>query len=143
MVSDFGSELAVADWIDSVDSIAEDGDSLARAGERAPMTRCIDTERETTGDGEACSGVNDALELLSWLFLGRAEPPCRAACDPDGNGELELADFQKASPLFDEGVMEITLESAVAARDVPGGTAPDRVRQAIVEAKQLLADAGA
>ena len=59
-----------------------------------------------------------------------------------GFGELELSDFQKASPLFDEGVMEITLESAVAARDVPGGTAPDRVRQAIVEAKQLLADAG-
>ena len=60
-----------------------------------------------------------------------------------GLGELSLSDFQKASPLFDEGVMEITLESAVAARNVPGGTAPDRVRQAIVEAKQLLADAGA
>ena len=44
------------------------------------------------GDGTPCSGVNDALELLSWLFLGRSEPPCLAACDPDGNGELELAD---------------------------------------------------
>ena len=43
-------------------------------------------------DGNACSGVNDALELLSWLFLGRTEPPCLAACDPDGNGTLELAD---------------------------------------------------
>ena len=44
------------------------------------------------GDGDACSGVNDALTLLSWLFLGRTTPPCLAACDPDGNGELELAD---------------------------------------------------
>ena len=44
------------------------------------------------GDGNPCSGVNDALELLSWLFLGRAAPPCRAACDADGNNELELAD---------------------------------------------------
>ena len=44
------------------------------------------------GDGDACSGVSDALELLSWLFLGRTEPPCLAACDPDGNGTLELAD---------------------------------------------------
>ena len=43
-------------------------------------------------DGSACNGVNDALDLLSWLFLGRAAPPCRAACDADGNGELELAD---------------------------------------------------
>ena len=60
-----------------------------------------------------------------------------------GFGELSLSDFQKASSLFDKGVMEITLESAVAARNVPGGTAPDRVRQAIEEAKGLLADAGA
>jgi hypothetical protein len=43
-------------------------------------------------DGETCSGVQDALFLLNWLFLGRAEPPCRSACDPDGNGALELAD---------------------------------------------------
>ena len=44
------------------------------------------------GDGNACSGVGDALELLSWLFLGNAELSCRAACDPNGDGELELAD---------------------------------------------------
>ncbi|NQW20394.1 MAG: argininosuccinate lyase [Chloroflexi bacterium] len=59
-----------------------------------------------------------------------------------GFSELELSDFQKASSLFDEGVMKITLDSAVAARDVPGGTAPNRVREAIKEAKQLIADAG-
>jgi argininosuccinate lyase len=58
-----------------------------------------------------------------------------------GFGELELEDFQAASTLFDEGVLEITLESAVAARDVAGGTAPDRVRAAIAEAKRLLAEA--
>lgn len=44
------------------------------------------------GDTEACSGVNDALVLLNWLFLGAAEPPCRMACDADGSGELELTD---------------------------------------------------
>ena len=44
------------------------------------------------GDGDPCSGVNDALQLLGWLFLGDAEPPCRAACDPDKSGELDLAD---------------------------------------------------
>ncbi len=57
-----------------------------------------------------------------------------------GFGELTLDDFQAASDLFDDGVLEITLESAVAARDVPGGTAPDRVRAAIAEAKQMLAE---
>lgn len=58
-----------------------------------------------------------------------------------GFGELELSDFQRASDLFDDGVMDITLDSAVAARNVPGGTAPDRVRAAIEEAKQMLAQA--
>jgi argininosuccinate lyase len=62
--------------------------------------------------------------------------------DGVGFGELSLGDFQKASSLFDKGVMEITLDSAVAARNVPGGTAPNRVREAIAEAKQLLKDAG-
>ncbi|MDP7486183.1 MAG: argininosuccinate lyase [Dehalococcoidia bacterium] len=61
--------------------------------------------------------------------------------DGIGFGELSLSDFQKASDLFDEGVMEITLDSAVAARNVPGGTAPERVRAAITEAKQMLAEA--
>lgn len=64
-------------------------------------------------------------------------------CIADGIGfsELTLEDFQRASDLFDEGVMEITLESAVAARDVPGGTAPNQVREAIKEAKELLSGA--
>ncbi len=57
-----------------------------------------------------------------------------------GFSELTLEDFRSASKLFDEDVMEITLESAVAARDVPGGTAPNRVRAAIAEAKQMLAE---
>ena len=47
---------------------------------------------DCNGEGSPCSSVNDALELLNWLFLGRAEPPCLAACDADGSGELELAD---------------------------------------------------
>jgi argininosuccinate lyase len=55
-----------------------------------------------------------------------------------GFSELSLSDFQQASDLFDEGVMEITLDSAVAARNVPGGTAPESVRAAITEAKQML-----
>jgi len=64
-------------------------------------------------------------------------------CIADGIGfsELTLEDFQRASDLFDEGVLEITLESAVAARDVPGGTAPNQVREAIKEAKELLSGA--
>ena len=59
-----------------------------------------------------------------------------------GFGELTLCDFQTASELFDQGVMEITLESAVAARDIPGATAPVRIRTAIAEAKRMLDKSG-
>lgn len=44
------------------------------------------------GDGEACSGVNDALTMLSWIFLGGTPPPCVAACDANGTGNVDLTD---------------------------------------------------
>ena len=56
-----------------------------------------------------------------------------------GFSSLTISDFQAVSDLFEADVMEITLQSAVAARNIPGGTAPNRVREAIAEAKQMLA----
>ena len=44
------------------------------------------------GDGNACTGVNDALTLLNWLFQGSAAPGCVAACNTDGVGGIELTD---------------------------------------------------
>jgi len=74
-------------------------------------------------------------------YIAVSELSKQCIADGVGFGELTLEDFQRASDLFDEGVMEITLESAVAARDVPGGTAPNQVREAIKEAKELLSGA--
>lgn len=51
-----------------------------------------------------------------------------------GFGELTMEDFRTASDLFEDDVMQVTLESAVAARDVPGGTAPKRVMDAVQKA---------
>ncbi len=55
-----------------------------------------------------------------------------------GFGELTMDDFKSASELFDEDVLSVTLESAVAARDVPGGTAPNRVLDAVRNARARL-----
>jgi len=41
------------------------------------------------GDGSACSGVGDALSLLSWFFLGAQTPGCLAACNSNGDGALD------------------------------------------------------
>ena len=49
--------------------------------------------------------------------------------------ELSLAEYQAASDLFDEAVFDITVDSSIAARDVEGGTAFNRVREALEVAK--------
>jgi argininosuccinate lyase len=51
---------------------------------------------------------------------------------------LGLDEYRQFSDLFDEDVHQITLKSSVDARDVPGGTAPVRVRQALARARKLL-----
>ena len=52
--------------------------------------------------------------------------------------DLPLAEYQKLSDLFQDDVYDITAESSAAARDNPGGTAPNRVAAALLEAKKTL-----
>ncbi len=52
--------------------------------------------------------------------------------------DLTLDDYRRASPHFGDDVMDITVESAIAKRDVAGGTAPNRVREAIAAARSRL-----
>ena len=56
--------------------------------------------------------------------------------------DLQLAEYQKLSDLFENDVYDITAESSAAARDNPGGTAPNRVAAALLEAKKILEAAG-
>jgi len=56
--------------------------------------------------------------------------------------DLPLAEYQKLSDLFQDDVYDITAESSAAARDNPGGTAPNRVAAALLEAKKMLEAAG-
>ncbi len=51
--------------------------------------------------------------------------------------QLSLAEYKDFSPLFDEGVFAITIETAITARDVTGGTAPCQVEQALARARKL------
>ncbi len=52
--------------------------------------------------------------------------------------DLTIDDYRRASSLFELDVLEITAETAMRARDVPGGTNPDRVRAAVEEARARL-----
>lgn len=53
--------------------------------------------------------------------------------------ELPFEVYRAASELFEPDVLDITVESALAARDIPGGTAPRRVREAAAQLRALLA----
>jgi argininosuccinate lyase len=53
--------------------------------------------------------------------------------------DLSLDKLRSINPLFDQDLYTcLTLESVLAIHDVPGGTAPARVRQAIAEAKHKI-----
>ena len=52
--------------------------------------------------------------------------------------ELDIKEYKTFSPKFEEDVKSITVESSLAARDVPGGTAPEQVRMALAAARRTL-----
>ena len=52
--------------------------------------------------------------------------------------ELSLDEYRHFSSLFDEDVFAITVESSLAARASQGGTAPERVREALLQAREAL-----
>ena len=52
--------------------------------------------------------------------------------------DLTLDDYRRASERFEQDVLGITVESAIAKRDIVGGTAPNRVRDAITAARARL-----
>ena len=52
--------------------------------------------------------------------------------------ELPFAVYAAASPLFERDILDLDVESALAARDIPGGTAPRQVRIAAGQLRALL-----
>jgi len=54
--------------------------------------------------------------------------------------QLSLDEYKKFSPLFENDVYSITVESSIAARDIVGGTAPRQVDRALATAKKIVGD---
>ena len=52
--------------------------------------------------------------------------------------ELSLEEYRRFSSRFDEDVYSVSVQSSLAARSVPGGTAPDQVSKALAEARRRL-----
>ncbi len=97
----------------------------------------------------ATAGYTLATDLAD--YLARKGVPFREAHQAVGKlvryasergkelSELTLKEYQRHSPLFEEDVLGLDVEASLRARDVPGGTAPKRVAEALKEARRRLA----
>jgi len=54
--------------------------------------------------------------------------------------EIGISEYRKFSPLFGDDVREISIKSSLAARNVIGGTAPKRVKQALAKARKMVGE---
>ena len=107
-----------------------------------------------TGRVESLAGESGMLATdLADYLVGKGVPfreahgimreLCRH-CDEQGIAlqDLPLDDYRRFSSHFNDDVYGITATASAAARDIPGGTAPGRVAEALALAEQILEDAG-
>jgi len=78
--------------------------------------------------GEAFRSAHDIVARLVSYAVEKDKP----------FSKLSLAEYKKFSPLFEDDVYSITVESSLATRDSTGGTSPTRVADAISRAKKLI-----
>ena len=83
-------------------------------------------------------------------YLTKKEMPFREAHNIVGNlvkyaisrgkslQELSLKEYHRFSPLFDDDVYDINVETSVISRNVIGGTAPKQVMIALARAKRIV-----
>lgn len=126
---------------DTVDTL------LTTLGVFAGMVRTLKIKAVNTAKA-AARGYILATDLADYLV--KKGEPFRTAHETVGKlvsyaeekgktfAELSIDEYKKFSPLFDEDVRKISIESSLAARDVLGGTAPERVKQALAEARDII-----
>jgi len=90
----------------------------------------------------AATDLADHLAKRGVPFRQAHETVGRLVKHAEGTGrslaDLTLADLRTFSPLFDQGAVGLHADALVAARDVPGGTAPRRVHAAAAQARARL-----
>ncbi len=105
----------------------------------------LDRERVTRSAGDSHMLATDLAD-----YLVAKQVPFREAhgimrricehCEREGKElqALTMEEYHRFSPHFGQDVYQITAGSSVAARDNPGGTAPQQVAKELTEARRLL-----
>ena len=113
----------------------------------AGMISTMEIDRERTGRA-ARDGYMLATDIADYL-VGKGEPfraahgivselTKYAASQGKALGEVDMSEYRRFSPRFDEDVYSISAETSIAGRDVKGGTGPRQVEDAMKQAKELL-----
>ncbi len=102
-----------------------------------------DRMRDAMGDYVLATDVADYLVRRGLPFRSAHGIAARLSRYASTAGKplrsLSLEEYRRFSPLFEPDVLDVTIDSSVAARDVQGGTAPERVRAAMQDAHSRLA----
>ncbi len=113
----------------------------------AGMVRTLKVRADRTG-GAAGEGYILATDVADYLV--KKGLPFRRAHETVGRlvaysagkgkdlGQLEIAEYRQFSPLFDAGVLDISVGSSIGARNVVGGTAPGQVEAQLARARELV-----
>ena len=113
----------------------------------AGMIGSMEVNRERTTRA-ARDGYMLATDLADYL-VGKGEPfraahgivaelTRYAASEGKGLEEVDMSEYRRFSPRFDEDVYSISAESSIAARDVRGGTGPEQVEEGLRHAREIL-----
>ncbi|MEZ4502833.1 MAG: argininosuccinate lyase [Dehalococcoidia bacterium] len=113
----------------------------------ASMLPTLEVQRERAREAAV---ANFALATDVADYLAKRGVPFREAHEAVGSlvarceresktlGDLTIDEYREAHPAFEADVLEISLESALAARNVLGGTGPDSVAREIEAARTRL-----
>ncbi|MGI5835928.1 MAG: argininosuccinate lyase [Chloroflexota bacterium] len=128
-------------FFDSVDTVS----SCLKLFDRMLATATVKAERMRAVAGGGFSTATDVADYLvrkgltfrqAHEVVGRLVRHCiEQDCDVT---DLPLDRLREFSTQFAEDVYLIDVDSSVRARDVPGGTAPNRVKEAIAEGMRML-----
>jgi argininosuccinate lyase len=129
---------------DAVDTL---DDTLAIMADLVATGITVDGDRMRAAAREGHATATDLADYLvrkGVPFRDAHEAVARAVREAETRrvdlSELPLADLRRFAKQIDGDVHDVlTLEGSIASRDIPGGTAPSRVRAAIAAAREALA----
>ena len=128
-------------FFDTVDTLISTLDVMA--GMVASMSVDVDRMRAAAGDSRLlATDIADYLVKRGMPFREAHGVVARLSAHALDSGQpldrLPLEVYRSFSELFDEDVLSIGPDTSIRSRDVPGGTAPGRVRAALDKARASL-----